>query len=70
MPERFSSRSDLRGGREVRVESLKAGVGKEETCKFSSDGRRLHTSANSRESMFPPGLQWRKRVLRCVQFEW
>ena len=70
MPGRSSSLRDLRGGSEINVESLNAGVGKEETCKFSMDGTWLQISANNRESIVPPGLLWRMRVFKFDQFEW
>lgn len=62
MPGRDSRRRDLRGGKEQSVVSVKEGAGKDETRRFSRDGRALKTSMNKRESIVPPGLQWRMSV--------
>ena len=69
IPGRSSRRSDLRGGNESSVESLKDDSGNDETCRFSSEGREWNMSVNNRESIVPPGLQWRKSVRSLDQFE-
>lgn len=68
IPGSESSRRDLSGGSEASVESLKDEGGNEETWRWSSKGKRVHTSVNSEESIVAPGWQCRNSVLRFVQF--
>ena len=68
-PERFSRRSDFSGGKDNNVLSLNEGAGKDETCKFSRDGKDLKMSVNNKESIVPFSLQCKTSVCNFDQFE-
>ena len=69
-PGRDSRRRDVRGGRFIRVSSLKSSMSKEEMARWVSEGSRSNTEMKTSCSRTASGWARRKSVVRESQASW
>lgn len=69
-PGRDSRRREMRGGRLIRVSSLKSSMSKEEMARWVREGRRSKTEMKMSCSRTASGWARRKSVVRDVQASW